>query len=468
MRKHIVNFTYLILVNFCLIGCSGTGKTWFGVPNTYAESTTVSPSSAENVAVWQGNSATVWNNIQHKPLETVQTSTDPNAMGWVKLATINKEYSRNTSALIQQLKAWKQSYPHHPGNDLIPDESTLSSIEKIDPPKHIALLLPLDGPYAQMGQTVRNGFMSAYYESRTPQSTPQNISFYDTNQNPDIVALYQQALHDGADFIVGPLTKDKVQGLLKNGNISVPTLALNYTDTGWLHTLPTHFYEFGLSPFDEIDQIADKAHEAGTLHALIIAPQTSWGQNVTKALAARFQSTGGTVSDTLYFDAKTNFSAAIPSFLHINPKADRALMKENNNKDLLAQQRRQDFDVIFLLAEPTTARQIVPLLHYYYAGNVPIFSTSIVYSGIPNMEKDTDLNGVAFVDIPWLIRMETDKERNRLFAVGRDAYALSGALSRLSKLSNFPVYGATGSLKLTEQQQIYRSLPWTKFHDGHV
>ena len=36
-------------------------------------------------------------------------------------------------------------------------------------------------------------------------------------------------------------------------------------------------------------------------------------------------------------------------------------------KLILEQQRRQDFDVIFLLTQPERAREIVPLLKYYYA-----------------------------------------------------------------------------------------------------
>ncbi|HLB57220.1 MAG TPA: penicillin-binding protein activator, partial [Gammaproteobacteria bacterium] len=152
------------------------------------------------------------------------------------------------------------------------------------------------------------------------------------------------------------------------------------------------------------------------------------------------------------------------NLLHVNRKEDREKMQEDNTRASLEQQRRHDFDVIFLLAQPDKAREIVPLLKYYYADNVPIYSTSAIYSGSPAPQKDVDLNGVYFCDIPAVLLGRTG---NRLFAVGQDAYLLSNQLPRLAKLPNFPLYGETGALTLTSKQQIYRRLPWTQMHAGH-
>lgn len=140
-------------------------------------------------------------------------------------------------------------------------------------------------------------------------------------------------------------------------------------------------------------------------------------------------------------------------------------MKTDNNKTTLELQRRQDFDVIFMLAEPKSARAIVPLLRFYYAENIPIYSTSVIYSGSPNPQKDTDLNGVIFADTPWTLKMASNT--NRMYAVGRDAYLISNGLLRLTQLPNFPLYATTGALTLNSNHQIYRRLPWTKIENGH-
>jgi outer membrane PBP1 activator LpoA protein len=252
-----------------------------------------------------------------------------------------------------------------------------------------------------------------------------------------------------------------VQDLLHQGGFSTPVLALNYTDT-W--GLPSNFYEFGLSVQDETQQLADKARQAGRSSAIIIAPQNDWGQRNVKSLVARWNSLGGSVSDTFYFNDQTDLNQGIASLMHIDTKADMQKMKKENNKTILEQQRRQDFNVIFLFATPEMARQIVPLLKYYYANHVPIYATSAVYSGNPS-PQDSDLNGVIFSDIPWVF--SANNRSNRLYAVGRDAYLLINQIPRMRQLPNFPLYGATGALTLTSQQQVYRRVAWVQMHDGH-
>lgn len=406
---------------------------------------------------WQGGTATVWNKLQHISLPQLQSaaaqSTDANITGWLKLAIISKQYSTDTNQLVTQLIAWRAANPSHTANSLFPDNGTLSRIQSARAPQHIALMLPLQGALGDSGQAVRNGFLSAYYAS--PIQHQQTVSFLDTTQNPNMSALYQQAISQGADSVVGPLTKENVQQLVGLGKFPAPTLALNYTDV-WFGSLPANFYEFGLSPIDEAKQLAEKSWQTGHKHALLIAPDDAWGQRVVKSLTSNWQSLGGTVADTFYFNSQTDLNKGVANLLRANPKA---------------QQRRQDFDIIFLLAQPQTARQIVPLLKYYYAANVPIYATSVVYSGKPSAE-DSDLNGVTFADMPWTLQngntsaIKSDSKTGRLYALGRDAYMLSNQFNRLSALPNFPVYGATGALTLTSQQQIYRRLAWVQMRNG--
>ncbi|TAK78445.1 MAG: penicillin-binding protein activator, partial [Gammaproteobacteria bacterium] len=263
---------------------------------------------------------------------------------------------------------------------------------------------------------------------------------------------YQKALSEGADFVIGPLTKEDVQALNRSGSFSVPTLALNYTDISW-GSLPTNFYEFGLLPEDEVTQMVTRARSSGS-HAIIIAPNTTWGKRLVSAFSNRWQSAGGSIQDTWYYAANTNFNQDIAHLLNVNPDTDSA-------------QRRHDFDVIFLFAQPQEAHLIVPLLRYYYANNVPIYATSSVYSGTPNPAKDMDLNGVIVCDTPSSRQAaQGGASSNRLSAVGQDAYLLSQTLPRLSELPNFPMYGATGALILSSNHQIHRHVPCTMIQNG--
>lgn len=417
---------------------------------------------------WQGDTQTVWDRLQHVPLQQLQASvtktTDPTTIAWINLAIISKQYSVDTMQLTTQLMAWRAANPSHPGNALFPSNSTLTSLQTMPRPKHIALLLPLQGQLGNSGQTVRDGLLNAYYSSGNTAN--QAISFYDTSTSTPIAALYQQAITEGADTVIGPLTKPEVQALASQGNFPVTTLALNYTDS-W-GSLPSNFYEFGLSPQDESQQMADRARQAGLSRTIIIAPSDEWGQRVVKAVVDRWKTLGGSITDTFYFTNDTDLNAGIANLLHVNAQADRKKMQAHDSKNVLEQQRRQDFDVVFLFAPPQMARQIVPLLRYYYVNTIPIYATSIVYSGTPAPQKDIDLNGVIFCDTPWTLQMGGTNHPDRLYAVGRDAYFISTQIPRLKMLANFPLYGATGALTLTPQQKIYRRLAWTQIHDGNA
>jgi uncharacterized protein len=469
MMKKTNLIIMLLLTLITLTSCSSTGS------STNYAATGTNTTSISDPSLWKKSSNATWQTLQHTPLPALQTaqvnSQDPIAKGWLDLAIISKQYSTNTPELVQALQNWRRNYPSHPGNELIPNDGTLNQLTTTTPPQHIALLLPLHGPMASSGEVVKNGFLSAYYDHKA-QNAQQKISFYDTNETADIGALYQKAASEGADMIIGPLTKPEVESLQRLNHFDVKVLALNYTSTSFFRSPPNNFYQFGLSPTDETQQMANKARQAGHINALIIADNNAWGQRVTDAAKSQWQGQGGKVIDTLYFTPQTNLTQSIASLLHINPKVDQHLAKQGNTRSTLAEQRRQDFDVIFIFAQPDTARQIIPLLRFYYAGNIPVYSISAIYSGRPNPIKDRDLNGVTFCETPWIIQMAhsnaaTPNQYNRLYAVGRDAYLLSQAMPRLNTLPNFPIYGATGALDM-EQQQVHQRLPWVTMRDGQI
>lgn len=474
MRKHtlILSLFLVLILSSCTTSSSFVNNLFNHQPPPRAGSPA---SQLENPVFWQASPEAIWAKVQQIPytkLEESQNISDPTAAAWVKLATISKRDSVNTTQLVQNLMAWRHDYPHHPGNRFFPDNTILAQLLNNTAPKRIALLIPLKGPLASSGEAVRDGFMGAYFEELGKTNYAQTITFYDTTQNKKITALYQEALAKGTDMIIGPLTKEDVKQLMMMGSFPVPTIALNYTDL-WFGKLPTNLYQFGLSPLDEAKQIADKAWQAGLSKAIIIAPKNEWGLHLAKALSTHWQANGGKVSDVYYFAADANLTAEIARLLHINTTEDRKKTRDENENDktTLSKQRRQDFDTIFLLASPEKAREIVPLLRFYYVNDTPIYSNSTIYSGIPQAEKDNDLNGVIFCDIPWILNIaaspESHEKVNELFAVGHDAYFISHDLNRMITLANFPAYGFTGSLTLIPTQQFYRRLPWAQFHDGH-
>lgn len=384
--------------------------------------------------------------------------------GWMQLALISRGPYHTPQAMLAQVEQWQVDYPHHPANHLLP--SPLDRAHLYASPQQVALLLPLTGPLAGPGSAVKDGFMAAHDAN---PSAPR-VRVYDTHTG-NVAALYQQAVANGADYVVGPLSKSDVAQVASMSH-PVPTLLLNDLDGH----VRENAYQFGLSPSNEARQVAAKARKSGLSRALIIAPSGAWGDDVVQAFSNQWRANGGQVVDTLHFSAQDDINTSIRSFLHVSDSEAR----EKQMQQLLGRniestpRRRQDFDVIFLLAYPSKARQIMPMLHYYYAGDVPVYATSSVYSGSVNAMKDRDLDGVIFCDMPWVFSHQVGSRNwpeqlnsyNRLYALGMDSYALSNQLNQLILFPALGVSDKSGVLYLSANQQIARILAFGQFKQG--
>ena len=131
------------------------------------------------------------------------------------------------------------------------------------------------------------------------------------------------------------------------------------------------------------------------------------------------------------------------------------------------------------------ARQIQPLLQFYFAGDIPVYGLSQLYNGHPNPGKDRDLNSIAFCDMPWVLEPQhmhpsylntlqqqtqqvwpqSYQKYSKLYALGIDAYRLSQTLDTMELLPDFGVRAATGTLYLNNNH-IYRQLMWAQFEQG--
>ncbi len=419
------------------------------------------------------NRRKLWLSLTRLPtaeLNTIALETDARSgfKGWVTLAQIARQSGESYRDVLYSLERWQDSYPRHPANSLLPSplDIVLPSLHKA--PHEIALLLPLTGPLAGPGNAIRDGVVAAYNEDSAPRHPA--IKAYDTNA-ADIAALYQQAISSGADYVIGPLAKPEVTAIAKMEH-PVPTLLLNDTEMG----LSDNAYRFGLSPANEARQVAYRAVKNGLHRALIIAPSGAWGDDIVTAFSKQWQADHGVVVDRLIYDEKTDLNTAVRDFLHVS--AYEASQKQyhaaSGSSKGVAAKRRQDFDVIFLLSYPTKARQIMPLLRYYFAGNIPVYATSTVYSGNTNTMQDKDLDGIIFCDMSWVFSHQLPNKNwpeslnsyNRLYAMGMDSYALATQLNQLILFPAVSVNNSTGVLYLNGAHQVGRVLSWGQFKGG--
>lgn len=410
-------------------------------------------------------------------------SQNPTTVGWITLARTKRATYSNVEQLNYALEQWRQRHPQHPATENLLTSILETYANYYVVPKKIALLLPMSGRFSKIANVIYAGIQSAHQLQAQGDYSPE-IALYDTGDNPSrIVNIYNLAVSEGAEFIIGPLNKEAVDVLAQQSELPVPVLTLNYATNKNLEA--SNFFQFGLLPEDEASQTAERASLDNHYNAIIVAPSSDWGQRVSNAFKQRFLTLGGTVLDSqFYAHNETDFSTPLQVALQL----DQSELRYRELRTVLGRNlefephRRQDVDMVFLVATPRTARLLRPQINYYYANDLDVYSTSHIFSGIQNITQDRDIDGVIYCDIPWLLEdtpenelireiLILDAEENysllpRFAALGIDAYRLPSKLAELSALPYQRFNGLTGNLKIVSHNKIYRELNWAQFVNG--
>lgn len=425
----------------------------------------------------------IWSDLQQfqasSPRLLISEDITPRWRGWLELSELGTH--QNSGADQQHaLALWRSSNPDHPAALELPGGMD-SVLEGGSTPTKVALLLPLSGRLAPAAQAVRDGYLANYYTARARDGFSTDIEIINLLDFDSVIQAYNSAVENGAEFIVGPLSKNTVEELSKLPARTVPVLALNRIDDS-LPNGGTAFVQLALAPEDEAEQIATLAFGQGARRALIIHPAGQWGSKINTALLEQWKKLGGVVSSTATYTSRESYSSSISSALSLPSSEQRA----NDIRSMLATKiestarRRQDIDVVFLLSKNAVeARSLKPLLAYHYASDLPVYATSNIYRGIADT-RDKDLNGIHLVETPWLLtknlRTQTTIEAgdsgnsaySRLNALGADAFLLQTRFAQLRAGEDMLIRGNTGLLSLTPALHIKRQLQPATFDGSKV
>jgi hypothetical protein len=299
----------------------------------------------------------------------------------------------------------------------------------VEPPiPHIALLLPLKSTtFAKAADAVKQGFLAA--AGKEINGLPVRI-YPCADETAEAVALYQQALANGAVLVAGPLTRNGVAALASNSEFMIPTLALNTMDS----TRTDQLYFFGLPAETEARQSAQRATSAGFLSAIIISTNTPLSKRLSQAFSDEWQRAGGIVHSEIVYSGDLTPLKELP-------------IEPGNS--------------VFMAAEVDKAR----LLRPYIDSSLPVYATSQVFSGNNNTLTNFDLADVRFVDMPWLLQPDhpavmiypraappLPPDMERLYALGIDAYRLLQVLFEHNAANTLPLDGVTGKITLVGHQ----------------
>ncbi|HWU74957.1 MAG TPA: penicillin-binding protein activator [Rhodanobacter sp.] len=347
-------------------------------------------------------------------------------------------------------------------------------------PAQVALLLPADGDYAAASMPIRQGFFAAYFDAASNHAPRPSIHVYDSKGTTDgAVQAYQQAVRDGAQLVVGPLTRGEVAAVFDQGQLPVPVLALNHPDTRQLPAGNTS--EFGLLPETEGAQAADHMIERGLRHAYVVISGDDFARRAAGAFKAEMISRGGDVVGSTELPASGTSYADNIRGMHFPPApATPATTVATPSSTGTPAESVSEGSGIFISMRPMQARLLLPQLRIARV-DLPIFATSHVYGGTDDAANNRDLDGLEFCDAPWLFNAQPGlPDRGtiaamlpaardgsaRLFAFGMDAWNLVPYLDWLRAHPGSYVPGASGQLAADRFGRVRRVLIWAQFQNG--
>ncbi len=395
--------------------------------------------------------------------------------GWAELALLSQQFADDLTRFRASLPTWQAQFPDHPAllEPLLEHWQTwFPTPPKI--PQRIAVLLPQDERYQTVSKVIRAGIL--HQSASWPPEQQPTIQFYDSSQA--IPAVYQQAVADGADWVIGPLRKSSVAALLPLADLSVPVLALNQISLPD-GIPPSRLFFIALNPEDEARQVAVRLWSEQHRHPAILAPDNTWGQRLATAFQTHWSEFSEIPLAIAYYDPATfDHSAAISQLLLSDQSHARhkKLQTWLRRELLFNPRRRADIDAIFLIAREAQAQGFAPQLKFHFAGDLPLYATSHIWQGKLSKHQLADMRGIQVPDMPFFTSPEVlasilaatpDRQLAyiRLFALGMDALGVLPHMPRLQGDTDALWTGVSGILSLSDQHHIGRQLTWFQLDD---
>ena len=281
----------------------------------------------------------------------------------------------------------------------------------------VALLVPMTGANAGVGQSIANATTLALLDSRTEKVC---VTTYDTNLGA--AAAAQKAIAEGNRLILGPLIATDVRAvspIAQKAGVPVITFSNDTSVAG------NGTFLMGYSPTQSIERIITYARGKGMTRFAALVPRGTYGERSGNALLRTVEGAGGTVVSMQTFDRTAgSFAAAVQKL----PQGDA-------------------YDAILIADSGRAAIQIAPLVRKRGAANARILGTEL-WNTESALAGNTAVNGAWFASVSdTYYRQLATKYRARfgttpfrLSSLGYDAVLLTVKMSQEWKPGTpFPV-----------------------------
>jgi ABC-type branched-subunit amino acid transport system substrate-binding protein len=340
-----------------------------------------------------------------------------------------------------------------------------------------ALLLPLSGPSAAIGEALLNAAEMALFDIADNKLV---LQVYDTKGQPEeTAAATTKAIAEGAQIILGPVFAADARAAgaaaLPSG-VNIVSFSTDPTIAG------QNVFVIGFLVQEQVREIVNFARSQGHTRFAVLAPDSAYGQAAVEALKATVAAGGGQVSQVGVYTANGANIDAIAKQITNFEQRKRALAVEKaklaGKSDPASAQAFKalsqqdtfgdvDFDAILLPDQGTRLTRAATQLAYYDVDTSKVQMLGTLLWNTPNLGQEPAMIGGMYpAPSPEGNRQFTARYKElygktapTIASHGYDVVALAAALARTGMAQPFSVQTLTSPAGFAGVDGIFRFRP---------
>jgi ABC-type branched-subunit amino acid transport system substrate-binding protein len=307
----------------------------------------------------------------------------------------------------------------------------------------IALLLPLSGQAAAVGQSMQQAAEMALFDTGAKELA---LASYDSGETPDSAAeAYRKARTDGVALVLGPLfgaSARALQPMVAQGGANVVSFSNDE------QAASRGVFIMGIAAPPQVRRVVDYASDQGIKRFAVLAPQTSYGEQMARTLDSQVTVRGGRVVASELYD---------PNTADLGSPARR----------LAAAVRGEDRIAVLVPVAPPRLSSVLSSLAAAGLDNRQAQFLGTGVWDVPNIGADPAARGGWYAAPDPAKRADFERRflatygrpPNRLATLAYDAVALAANLARVKSGGDFSVEAITNPNGWSGVDGIFRFLP---------
>jgi ABC-type branched-subunit amino acid transport system substrate-binding protein len=317
--------------------------------------------------------------------------------------------------------------------------------------QRIALLLPLSGRAAAIGQSMQQAAELALFESGAKDIA---LATYDSGESAELaIEAYRKARTDGVALVLGPLFSNSAAALassVRQGGANV--IAFSNDEAAAQRGV----WIMGIAAPPQVRRVVDYAVQSGIKRFATFAPRTAYGEQMSRVLESYVVQRGGAVVSAELFDEQAP---------DLGPAAER-VAKEAKIGDSAAGK--------LAVLVPVAPPRVTTVLAALHGAGIDKASVQFIGTGVwdtPGIGADAQLRGAWYAAPDPARRMDFERRftatygrpPHRLATLAYDAVSLAGQLARQKPGGDFSAEAITNANGWSGIDGVFRFLP-----DGRV